>query len=39
MRQFPYVPARDLIRVKVGNSVWYVHKSWIDGNWPRKVGA
>jgi hypothetical protein len=27
-QQFPYVPWADLVRVKVGNNVWYVHKNW-----------
>lgn len=37
MKQFSFVPACDLVRCKVGNTVWYVHRGWLYGNWPRKT--
>lgn len=28
--------AHELIKVTRRGVVWYVHKSWLDKNWPRK---
>lgn len=29
-------PLGELVKITRRGVVWYVHKSWLDKNWPRK---